>query len=168
MAIVCILLGILEIVAAIITFVNNGGIWLNYVLGIAYIVSGLVFFYIAFLGFSGKQNEAKIQELEDEIEKLNQRFEYLLAKSKTNNTSVKVAEKKTSVPMDIETTINIANAKNKVVLLKDMKSLDGEILSIGSEGTIMGQDKDIFTIKIVGKEKTYLLDCKEEDFDRVY
>jgi hypothetical protein len=168
MTIVCILLGILEIVAAIITFVNNGGMWLNFVLGIAYIVSGLVFFYIAFLGFRGKQNEAKIQELEDEIEKLNQRYEYLLAKSKANNTNVKVFKTNNGKPMSIDTAIKIANNKDKVVLLKDMKSLNGEMVPTGNEGTIMSQKDDIYTIEIVGEDKTYLVECKEEDFDRIY
>lgn len=167
MAIVCILLGILEIVVAIATLVTSEGAWLNIGLGIGFIISGLVYFYISYLGFS-KANKSytseNIEALEAEIKLLKYDMTKQTKRLKNNEalSSAAIGEL-----VEIKKELLHYSIGKKVTLKKSLKTIDGDVLPVGTVGNILLQKGNASLIEIVGEEKSWLIHCESSDIEEM-
>ena len=142
MAIFCIVLGVIELVAGIVCFIDsfiiNPDYWAP---AQVCIITAIILFYIGRMGL----NKADKKDYDEKISKLEKEILFLKKELKGD-------ESRDSKP------------KAEVMLLKDMKTKDGKTIKQGTKGTIISITNNLYTIETGDEDDIYRVYCYKDDF----
>ena len=172
MAILCVIIGLFEIIAGI--------IWLAYFhdnfafigIGIGEIISALIILYVAYLGgthVSDSKYEKDIKRLTEELEYANSRIEVILRNTNNPNLEKEILReemiRKSRISLEaMPTGFPVILKNEKKVTVKDKNIC----IPAGTKGTFKETKDNYYKIKFVLDDKGYFVFCRADEVVNFY